>query len=183
MCSARTISENNHEKILRYVLRKELKSLKMKIVIDNKSMRYQELKELMIVQRKFIVTDFPGSSEMEMHRFMETETLMVKFGKDEDFFDVRISKVKEGDDSVPYYFVFKYVTDDAMQVGAHYYSYDVDEKGERYEHLFTTNTSQSPAVFPTDNCWKASITKTTIFLIFYAVVISQQGIMALKSLF
>ena len=133
LATARTISENNHEKILRYVMRKEFKILKSKVILDNKSMRYNELRELMTVKRQFIITDTPGTTEIEMHRFMETETLMVKFSKDEPAFEVRVSKVKEGVDSSPSYFVFTYEKDDAMQLSGHYYSYEVDEAGERYD--------------------------------------------------
>jgi hypothetical protein len=134
MSTARTISENNHEKILRYVMRKELKTLKSKVLLDNKSKRYNELRELMTVKRQFIITDTPETTEIEMHRFMETETLMVKFSKQELAFEVRISKVKEGVDSSPNYFVFRYEKDDAMQIGGHYHSYDVNEAGERYDY-------------------------------------------------
>jgi hypothetical protein len=133
MSTARSISENNHEKILRYVMRKELKSLKSKVLIDNKSKRYNELRELMTVRRQFIITDTPGTTEIEMHRFMETETLMVKFSKQELAFEVRISKVKEGVDSSPNYFVFRYEKGEGMQIGGRYYSYDVNEAGERYD--------------------------------------------------
>lgn len=111
-----------------------MKSLKSKVILDSKSKRYHELRELMTVKRQFIITDTPGRNEIEMHRFMEDETLMVKFSKDDLEFEVRISKVKEGVDSSPNYFVFRYEKDDAMQIGGRYHSYDVDEAGERYYH-------------------------------------------------
>ena len=130
--TARAIAEDNHEKVLRYVLRKELKSVNAKIMFsDKKTQRLQELRDLLTTERNFQITDTPGSATIQMHRFTEDETIMVEFNPKDLLFDVRISKTKEGLDSIPYYFVFKYSTYETTQISAQYYSYDVDSDGER----------------------------------------------------
>ena len=128
--TARAIAEDNHEKVLRYVLRKELKSINAKIMFsDKKTQRLQELRDLLISERNFLITDTPGSATIQMHKYTEDEAIMVEFNPIDMIFDVRVSKTKEGVDSIPYYFIFKYTPHETTQIGAQYYSYDVDDEG------------------------------------------------------
>ena len=131
MCTARSISEANHEKVLRYTFRKRLKAINSKLSTEPTSPRLEELKRLIMGDRGFEFSDVPGCTNIELYKFMNNETVRVQFNPKEAHFDVRISKTKEGVDSIPYYFEFKYTKFRSTQIGGRYFSYELDSEGGR----------------------------------------------------
>lgn len=131
MCTARSISEANHEKVLRYVFRKRVKALNSKLFIESESPRLEELEQLILIERGFELSDVPGCKNLELYKYLDTETIRVQFDPKNAHFDVRISKTKEGVESTPYYFEFRYTKFKSIQIGGRYYSYELDSEGGR----------------------------------------------------
>ena len=131
MCTARSISEANHEKILRYAFRKRVKALNTKLLEEAQSLKLEQLLQLITIDRGFEFSDIPGCNNIELYRFTDLETIRVQFNPKEAHFNVRISKTKEGVESIPYYFEFKYTKFSSTQIGGRYFSYDVDSEGGR----------------------------------------------------
>ena len=138
--TAREISEDAHVKVLRYLLRKKIKSSILQAAAEEKTPGIGELRRIILEERKFDIVDDPRTKSIMLSRTYNDETVVVKFDalhSNQDLdqvgqeFEVTVSKNKDSTNSIPYYFKFTISTHPVFeQVKGEYFGLNIDETGK-----------------------------------------------------
>ena len=138
--TAREISEDAHVKVLRFLLRKNIKNGMLQASIEEKTPGINELRDTILKERGFGIVDDPRTKSIKLSRVLNDETIVVKFNalygnvdvdQSGQEFEVTISKNTDAANPMLYYFKFTLSAYPMLeQLKGECFSIDKDETGK-----------------------------------------------------